>query len=60
LKLDNESYKLNHLLLRIPFHSKGKGRASDYTYLTLHGSNYHLRFIDDSTLKRGSATQEKP
>ena len=56
LKLDNQSYRLNHLLLRIPSHATGKGYASDYIYLTLQGSNYHLSFIDGASLKRGSVT----
>ena len=50
LKLDNQSYILNHLLLRIPI------RPREFIYLTLQGSDYHLQFIDDPTLKRGSIT----
>ncbi len=50
LKLDNQSYILNHLLLRIPVTPR------HFIYMTLQGSNYHLSFIDDSTLKRGSVT----
>jgi len=50
LKLDNQSYSLNHLLLRIPTTPR------HFVYLTLKGSDYHLSFIDDSTLKRGSIT----
>jgi len=50
LKLDNQSYSLNHLLLRIPTTPR------HFIYLTLQGSNYHLSFIDDPTLKRGSIT----
>jgi len=50
LKLDNQSYSLNHLLLRIPTTPR------HFVYLTLQGSNYHLSFIDDPTLKRGSIT----
>src|SRR5712692_3063633 len=50
LKLDNQSYSLNRLLLRIPTTPR------DFVYLTLKGSDYHLSFIDDSTLKRGSIT----
>lgn len=41
---------MNHLLLRIPV------RPREFIYLTLQGSDYHLRFIDDPTLKRGSIT----
>ena len=50
LKLDNQSYSLNHLVLRIPT------RPRRFLYLTLLASNYHLSFIDDSKLKRGSIT----
>ncbi len=50
LKLDNQSYSLNHLLLRIPTTPRR------FVYLTLQGSDYHLSFIDDPTLKRGSIT----
>src|SRR2546425_9263936 len=50
LKLDNQSYSLNHLLLRIPTTPR------HFVYLTLQGSAYHLSFIDDPTLKRGSIT----
>src|SRR2546425_4779909 len=50
LKLDNQSYSLNHLLLRIPTTPR------HFVYLTLKGSDYHLSFLDDSTLKRGSIT----
>ena len=50
LKLDNQSYSLNHLLLRIPTTPR------HFAYLTLKGSDYHLSFIDDPTLKRGSIT----
>ena len=48
LKLDNQSYSLNHLLLRIPTTPR------HFVYLTLKGSDYHLSFIDDPTLKRGA------
>ena len=50
LKLDNQSYSLNHLLLRIPTTPRR------FFYLTLKGSDYHLSFIDDPALKRGSIT----
>src|SRR3989454_3663356 len=50
LKLDNQSYSLNHLLLRIPTTPR------HFVYLTLKGSDYHLSFIDDPALKRGSIT----
>src|SRR5207244_12927242 len=48
--LDKQSYSLNHLLLRIPTTPR------HFLYLTLKGSDYHLSFIDDPTLKRGSIT----
>src|SRR6266849_3732525 len=50
LKLDNQSYSLNNLLLRIPTPPR------HFVYLTLQGSDYHLSFIDDPALKRGSIT----
>jgi putative transposase len=56
LKLDNQSYQLDHMILRIPFHSSGSGHDSDYIFIALQGSNYQLSFIDDPGLKRGSVT----
>ena len=50
LKLDNQTYQLNHLLLRIPTAPR------TFVFLTLRGSAYHLSFVDDATLKRGSVT----
>ncbi len=50
LKLDSQTYSLKHLLLRIPTTPR------HFIYLILQGSNYHLSFIDDPTLKRGSLT----
>ncbi|HEV2138480.1 MAG TPA: transposase [Nitrososphaerales archaeon] len=50
LKLDNQSYQLNHLLLRIPTNPR------NFVFLTLQGSNYHTSFVDDPNLKRGSVT----
>ena len=50
LKLDNQSYSLNHLILRIPT------KPRRFIYLILQASSYHLSFIDDPTLKRGSLT----
>ncbi|MDV3277452.1 MAG: transposase [Nitrososphaerales archaeon] len=50
LKLDNQSYLLNHLILRIP------NKPRQFIYLTLQASDYQLSFIDDQTLKRGSIT----
>jgi putative transposase len=48
IKLDNQSYQLNHLLLRIPTSPK------NFVFLTLQGSEYHQSFIDNPRLKRGS------
>ena len=50
IKLDNQSYQLNHLLLRIPTTPR------NFIFLTLEGSEYHLSLIDDPGLKRGSLT----
>ena len=50
LKLDNQSYTLNHLILRIPT------KPRRFIYLTLQGSDYHLSFIDDACLRKGSIT----
>jgi len=50
MKLDNQSYILNHLILRIPV------RPKRFVYLTLQASDYHLSFIDDLSMKRGSIT----
>ena len=50
IKLDSQSYQLNHLLLRIPITPR------HFVFLTLQGSDYHTSFIDDRGLKRGSIT----
>ena len=50
LKLDNQSYQLNHLLLRIPTTPR------KFIFLTLQGSRHHLSLVDDLSLKRGSVT----
>ena len=50
LKLDNQSYLLNHLLLRIPITPR------NFLYLTLEGSERHLSFVENPNLKRGSVT----
>jgi hypothetical protein len=50
LKLDNQTYRLDHLLLKIP------SAPRHFIYLILQGSDYHLSFIDNSALKRGSVT----
>lgn len=50
LKLDNQTYRLNYLLLRIPTTPK------NFIFLTLDGSLYHRSFLADKSLKRGSVT----
>jgi putative transposase len=50
LKLDVQSYQLNHLMLRIPTTPR------HFVFLTLEASDYHNSFINDSALKRGSIT----
>jgi putative transposase len=50
LKVTAQSYRLDHLILRIPT------RPRHYIYLTLQASDYHLSVIDDPNLKRGSVT----
>ena len=50
LKLDKQSYLLDHLILRIPT------RPRRFIYLTLHASDYHLSLIDCVALKKGSVT----
>jgi putative transposase len=50
LKLDNQSYRINHLLLRIP------ATPREHIFLTLQGSSYHLSYLDDQELKMGSVT----
>jgi len=50
LKLDNQSYSLNHLLLRIPT------RPKSFIFLTLQGSEHHMSYVDGPNLKRGSVT----
>jgi putative transposase len=50
LKLDNQTYRLNHLLLRIP------STPRRFIYLIMQGSDFHLSLIDNSALKKGSVT----
>ncbi len=50
LKLDNQTYRLNHYLLRIPTTPK------HYIFLMLEGSDYHFSLVDDPGLKMGSVT----
>lgn len=53
LKLDNQSYQLTYLLLRIP------SRPRRFIYISLDGSNYHRSFLSAEGLKRGSVTISK-
>jgi putative transposase len=48
--VDSKSYKLNHLILRIPTTPR------HFIYLTLRASDYHLSYIDDMAFKKGSVT----
>ena len=50
LKLDNQSYRLDYLILRIP------AQPRNFLFITLQGSNYHLSYLADKSLKRGSIT----
>ncbi|HYR04936.1 MAG TPA: transposase [Nitrososphaerales archaeon] len=50
IKLDNQTFTLNHLILRIPTTPR------HFIYLTLRAADYHLSFVDDAILKRGSIT----
>jgi putative transposase len=50
IKLGSEACTVNHLILRIPT------RPRHFIFLTLHVANYHLSFVDDPGLKRGSIT----
>jgi putative transposase len=50
VKLDCDSYVLNHLILRIPT------SARHFVLISLKASKYHLSLIDDPSLKRGSIT----
>jgi len=50
MKLDSESYWVNHLLLRIPT------KPGEYLFIQLHGGDYQLSQLDDPSVKRGSVT----
>src|SRR2546427_1013741 len=50
IKIYNQAYSLNHLIIRIPT------RPRRFIYVTLRASNYHLSLIDDPDLKRSSMT----
>jgi putative transposase len=49
-KLDNQTYVLDDLTLRIPL------RPRQFVYLNLQDSDYHISFLTDPSLKRGSLT----
>ncbi len=50
LKLDNQTYRLDYLLLRIPT------EARRFVFIALNGSLYYRSFLGDKSLKRGSIT----
>ena len=50
MKLDNQTYQLNYMLLRIPTIPK------NFIFIPLRGANYQLSFLRDPALKRGSVT----
>ena len=50
IKLDIQTYALNYPTIRIP------ARPRQFIHLTLQASDYHLSFINDTSLKRGSVT----
>lgn len=50
LKLDNQTYRLNYMLLRIPTTPR------NFIAIPLRGGDYQLSFLRDPTLKKGSIT----
>lgn len=50
IKLDNQTYQLNYMLLRIPV------KPREFVFIPLIGGDYQLSFLRDATLKRGSVT----
>lgn len=50
LKLDNQTYKLNYLILKIPV------GARRYIYIDLNGSAYHRSVLANQGLRFGSLT----
>ena len=50
MKIDNQSYALTHVLLRIPY------KPRQFVFLTLQGSDFHTDFIDDPDLRKGEIT----
>lgn len=50
LKLDNQTYRLDYMLLRIP------KRPREFCFIQLEGGEYQLSFLRNPKLKRGSLT----
>jgi len=50
LKLDNQTYRLDYMMLRIPTTPR------NFIRIPLRGGNYQLSFLRDPALKRGSIT----
>jgi len=50
MKLDNQTYKLNYMLLRIPTTPR------NFIHMPLSGGEYQLSFLRNPNLKRGSIT----
>lgn len=50
LKLDNQTYRLHYMLLRIPT------KPRNFIIIPLKGGKYQLSFLKDKTLKKGSIT----
>lgn len=50
LKLDNQTYRLDYMLLKIPITPR------NFLVISLRGGDYQLSFLRDSALKRGSIT----
>jgi len=50
LKLDNQTYRLDYMMLRIP------ATPRNFIVIPLKAGNYQLGFLRDPTLKRGSIT----
>jgi len=50
LKLDNQTYKIENGMLRIPV------KPREFIKIPLRFRDYHKRFLEDRSLKRGSVT----
>lgn len=50
LRLDNQTYRLDYLLLRIPIQPRR------FAFIVLNGSLHHRSFLADKSLKKGSVT----